>query len=264
MRTLQLHAIEFEYKPVKKALKKGAEEPEQQEFKTSNALIVFTTVEEGDSKEVAEEAAKGIIEHARLVNTSKIVIYPYAHLSSRLASPSKAIKVLKILENKVSSYGFNVHRAVFGWYKEFKIHVAGHPLSELSRSYGVEEKVFVEFNRAFSDKLFNEYTRRFGLEVIEGNVVFDNKWATSSIKLADYLETRCSEVEVHTVTGSLRCVKKYSRACIKTLVQIRPIGALYIDTLLPLDRSTLIKKLNEIFRVGEIKIEDKVNSRVYM
>ncbi len=253
MKTLQLHALKFKYKPIKKALKKEVEEPTYTEFEVKNALVVFTTVEENDDAFIVDKAVNDIIEHAKLVNVKNIVIYPYAHLSPKLAKPDKAVKILRLLEEMLLKKNFNVHRAVFGWYKEFEIHVAGHPLSELSRSYGVEEKIIIEFNRAFSNKLFNEYMGRFGLEIIDKTILFTNKWATSTIKLADYLETRCSDVEIHALTKNIECIKKYSKACIKTIVGARPIGLSYIDTLLPVNKYVLLNKLKKMFRVGRIK-----------
>ncbi|HEC72533.1 MAG TPA: threonine--tRNA ligase [Thermoplasmatales archaeon] len=61
------------------------------------------------------------------------MLYPYAHLSSNLASPKKAQEILVEIEYKLRNENFNVKRSPFGWYKAFKISCKGHPLSELSR-----------------------------------------------------------------------------------------------------------------------------------
>ncbi|MEM4717813.1 MAG: threonine--tRNA ligase, partial [Desulfurococcaceae archaeon] len=65
----------------------------------------------------------------------EVLIYPYAHLSSNIAPPSKAIEILNELYEKTStSLKIPVHKAPFGWYKSFKLECYGHPLSELSRT----------------------------------------------------------------------------------------------------------------------------------
>ncbi len=68
------------------------------------------------------------------INAERIVLYPYAHLSSSLSSPKIAIEILKMAEKELSVRGFEVSRVPFGWYKSFEISCKGHPLSELSRS----------------------------------------------------------------------------------------------------------------------------------
>ncbi len=72
-----------------------------------------------------------IEDHAKQVQAKNVVLFPYAHLSSNLASPSLALDILN--ETAKSLKGFKVIQAPFGHYKEFEIKVKGHPLSELSR-----------------------------------------------------------------------------------------------------------------------------------
>jgi len=74
------------------------------------------------------------------VKASKIVLYPYAHLSSSLSSPGNAEKVLNDAVKSLSK-SFKVFTAPFGWYKAFTISCKGHPLSELSREFTAEGRV---------------------------------------------------------------------------------------------------------------------------
>jgi threonyl-tRNA synthetase len=68
------------------------------------------------------------------------MVYPYAHLSTNLASREPAISILKALEEKLAQKGYEVSRSPFGWYKSFTITAKGHPLSELSRTITVDTK----------------------------------------------------------------------------------------------------------------------------
>ena len=150
MRILLIHADSFSYEVKEKAIP-------QPEPLTSNrvkgffeeALVAFISVEENDElniEEIVDSASKSIIDIAERVSAKSIVLYPYAHLSSNLASPKAAINVLIRLEENLRGIGVNVHRSPFGWYKRFEIKCKGHPLSELSRSIVAKEKI--EYGKA--------------------------------------------------------------------------------------------------------------------
>ena len=101
------------------------------------ALTVFCAVEsidEEDLEGVVLQAIEEIKKTAGQVNIDKILVYPYAHLSSDLLSPETAITVLNALKAGLEAEGFTVKRAPFGWYKSFKLSCKGHPLSELSKT----------------------------------------------------------------------------------------------------------------------------------
>jgi threonyl-tRNA synthetase len=105
------------------------------------ALCAFIAVEkfdEDDPDAVIAEGAKQIADVAGQVKASRIMIYPYAHLSPNLSSPATAIKILKGMAETLSG-DYEVMRAPFGWYKSFTISCKGHPLSELSRSIKLGE-----------------------------------------------------------------------------------------------------------------------------
>ncbi len=143
MKILLLHVDHITFKPLKKALKGIGElsEKEKEEKRVEEALVVLTAVEKSDkdSKKTVEELVKNVKEVAKQVKAEKIVLYPYAHLSSELASPEIATKILNETEKELKKI-FDVVKAPFGYYKEFELKVKGHPLSELSREIRVEGK----------------------------------------------------------------------------------------------------------------------------
>ncbi len=81
------------------------------------------------------QAVDDMVDVAGKVNASAIVVYPYAHLSRRLAPPDVALEALRRIEESLKKRGLRVIRAPFGWYKEFELHCYGHPLAELSREF---------------------------------------------------------------------------------------------------------------------------------
>lgn len=144
MRLLLIHADYIEYAALQPAVK----EPEPIENvgkieRVDECLVAFCSAEksdESDPKEVVKLASDTIMEHARMVKAERVVIYPYAHLSSELAPPKTAMEILKALEDSLKS-SVEVRRSPFGWYKSFTLKCKGHPLSELSRSVRVSGAV---------------------------------------------------------------------------------------------------------------------------
>lgn len=130
MRLLLIHADFMEYTPTGKT--KFAETTEDKGQRVEDCLVAFTAVERGDDENVCENAVSEIKAVAKKVNVKRVVLYPYAHLSSNLAEPKMATAHLLTLEKGLANE-LDVCRAPFGWYKSFKISCKGHPLSELSR-----------------------------------------------------------------------------------------------------------------------------------
>ena len=131
MRILQLHCNNIEYTPTKKEISSAEDiSPETKHLK--EVVVTFIAVEEGDDKSVAKKAMDQIKESMNKMGCKKLLLYPYAHLSSKLASPSSALHVLNEMENLASD--LEVSRAPFGWTKSYKLDVKGHPLAESSKS----------------------------------------------------------------------------------------------------------------------------------
>jgi len=145
MKLLLIHSDFIEYEVKEKAI------PHPEEVKTTKdrldeALTVFIAVEKVDEKspiQAVEEAVREIIKTAEQLKVKNIMLYPYAHLSSNLASAKAGKDILVLLEQEVKKQKFTVKRSPFGWYKAFTISCKGHPLSELSREIipGEEKKV---------------------------------------------------------------------------------------------------------------------------
>ncbi len=143
MKTLNLHVDYIKFKPLKKALNKvePLSEQEKKERLVKDALVVLVAIEKTDAPNEAliSKFIDSIKDIAKQLNVKRVVLYPYAHLSSNLSSPEIAMKILINSEKELLKEGFEITRAPFGYYKEFELKVKGHPLSELSREIGIEE-----------------------------------------------------------------------------------------------------------------------------
>jgi len=132
MRILQLHCDSIEYTPTKKEIK-SAEEIEPKKIRIEEVVVCFTAIEEGDNSDIAKNAIVEIQESMKKIGCNKLLLYPYSHLSSKLASPGTGLKILKEMQELCTE--IEVMRAPFGWTKAFSIQVKGHPLAESSKVF---------------------------------------------------------------------------------------------------------------------------------
>lgn len=149
MKILLLHVDYISYRPLKKAVRdvKALSMSEKKGKRIKEALLVLTAVEKKDADvdAVVAELVKNIKDVSKQVKAKNIVLYPYAHLSSELASPELAVKVLGKAEKEMKKIkSFEVVKSPFGYYKELEFKVKGHPLSELSREIDVKGGKAVE------------------------------------------------------------------------------------------------------------------------
>ena len=164
MKILTLHVDYINFKPLKKALQSVSplSEEEKKGGEAKDALVVLTAIEKIDEnvKEVTKKFIEAVKDVASRVKTNNIVLYPYAHLSSNLASPALATEVLDNAEKELKK-DFSVLKAPFGYYKEFEMKVKGHPLSELSREIRADGdwKIGKEEEKIDRDELLRKMTK---------------------------------------------------------------------------------------------------------
>ncbi len=127
MRILQLHCDHIEYTPTKKEIN-SAEDITPKTQKLEELVVAFVAIEQKDDSSVAHEAISQIKTSMEKIGCRRLLLYPYAHLSSSLAKPSVAINLLKEMETAAS--GLEVYHSPFGWTKSYNIKVKGHPLAE--------------------------------------------------------------------------------------------------------------------------------------
>jgi len=171
MKTLNLHCDYLKFKSQKKAIKTIDEmAPDQiHEGESKDCLAVLTAVESHDTHDTISKFIESIKELAEKLQTNNIVLYPYAHLSSNLASPEAAIGILDKIEEKLKS--FNTLRAPFGYYKSMELKVKGHPMSELSREFKIESNEEAE---DISEEQRNKLLRQISKAKLDTSKLKDN------------------------------------------------------------------------------------------
>jgi threonyl-tRNA synthetase len=136
MKLLLVHSDFIEYEATKKAIRSAPELTDQEKAgRMEECLCAFVAVEKADEADLqgaVGKAAAEIVKVADQVKTQRVMLYPYAHISSDLAAPPVAQQALPMLQAALPP-SYEVQRSPFGWYKAFRISCKGHPLSELSR-----------------------------------------------------------------------------------------------------------------------------------
>ena len=131
MRILQLHCDSIEYTPTKKEIQSAEEIENPQTQRLEEIVVAFVAIEDGDDSSVAKNAISQIKNSMEKIGCKKLLLYPYAHLSSNLAKPSTAMSLIKEMESEASD--LEVSHSPFGWTKSYKVQVKGHPLAESSK-----------------------------------------------------------------------------------------------------------------------------------
>src|SRR5581483_12274448 len=130
MRLLQLHSDFIEYEPIEKEIRDAEDIASKSKVRLEDLVVAFVAVENGDDESVAKAAVDEIKKYLDTVKSKKLLVYPYAHLSSDLAPPVAAVGIIKSVEDFAKESIDQVYRAPFGWTKSFNIKVKGHPLAE--------------------------------------------------------------------------------------------------------------------------------------
>ncbi|RMI41858.1 threonine--tRNA ligase [Streptomyces triticirhizae] len=139
MRLMLVHADRFSFRVTDRtsvADVVGELAPDDSQASVEEVLVAFTAVEkpdEADADGVADLAVAEIRATAEKVGATRIMVYPYAHLSSDLSRPQTAADVIERMAGELrADKGLEVFRAPFGYYKSYEVACKGHPLSELS------------------------------------------------------------------------------------------------------------------------------------
>jgi threonyl-tRNA synthetase len=170
MRMLFLHADFIEYEPISKEIQLAEEGIPIAKKRMDDLIVVLTAVESEDDENTASDSSTEIRKYGDLVKCDQVLIYPYAHLSSNLASPKVALQILQSLEMGVRKSFPIVARAPFGWTKSFNVKVKGHPLAENARTITGQFKLSKSPDKSGNDEstaLKAEETVRSSWHILE-------------------------------------------------------------------------------------------------
>lgn len=117
------------------------EDSEEKRASVSDAMVMLLSIENEDDEAVANKALEDVKKSMVQLKRNRLVVYPFAHLSSDLASPKEAMQIINyIYKNASEDKNIEVKKAPFGWNKKLTIEMKGHPLAEQGKSYSKNEE----------------------------------------------------------------------------------------------------------------------------
>ena len=202
MRILLLHSDFIEYQPISKEVQTAEDIPSKSKEKIDEVIVALIAVEKDDDESIIGDVCKELKRYGETIKCDNLLIYPYAHLSSDLATHSKAQELLISIQNQTRDLFKNVNRAPFGWTKSFNIKIKGHPLAEhaktIQKKSGSKTESTAESIALKSEDVLNS---TWYVLVPEGSLVPINDYTFEKEsllkKLADYeLSKKRTVVEV--------------------------------------------------------------------
>jgi threonyl-tRNA synthetase len=204
MRILLLHADFIEYQPISKEIQAAEDIPSKSSNKIDEVIVALIAVEKDDDESIIDEVGNELKTYGEMIKCDSLLIYPYAHLSSDLATHTAAQSILNSIEIKTRDLFKIVNRAPFGWTKSFNLKIKGHPLAEHAKT--IQKKTVGKTNTestAESIALKSEEVLKASWYVLvpDGNLVPMNEYTfekdSALRKLADYeLSKKRTVVEV--------------------------------------------------------------------
>ncbi len=132
MKILALHSNFIEYEPIEKEIS-DAEDAQRSKVRVDDLVVAFIAVEKEDDDIIASKAVEEIRSWLEKVKCNRLMLYPYAHLSSNLADAKSALRIINAIDSMLrKGNDIVVYRAPFGWTKAFTLSIKGHPLAEHS------------------------------------------------------------------------------------------------------------------------------------
>jgi len=123
----------------KTALKSLPDVPEvEKEESVKNAVVIFFHAEaedEAKGESVLQKFVKNTKWIAGKFNTRNVVFHSFNHLSSSKSSPQFAKGLLDEAVERLQRTGYDVMTTPFGYFNEFRIHVAGDSLAKVFKEF---------------------------------------------------------------------------------------------------------------------------------
>ena len=179
MKLLLIHSDDMEYSIKKKtSIAEDIDDTKKHMF-FDHVLVVFISIEKDDMLSIentVKKATDEILKTIDLIKEKNILLYPYAHLSSNLASKDDCLLILNKLETNIinENNNINVKRSPFGWYKSFSINCKGHPLSELSKHIISNSKEEINEDSNISDAVKIESSIKSNWFILDEDNILKN------------------------------------------------------------------------------------------
>ncbi|OGW73013.1 MAG: hypothetical protein A3J72_00160, partial [Nitrospirae bacterium RIFCSPHIGHO2_02_FULL_40_19] len=110
----------------------------EREESLKNAVVIFyhSEAEDAEKKDsVLQKFVKNTKWIAGKFNTKNVVLHSFNHLSISKSSPEFAQSLLDEVVERLERTGYTVMTTPFGYFNEFKMHVAGDSLAKVYKEF---------------------------------------------------------------------------------------------------------------------------------
>lgn len=136
MKLLMFYADDWWYRTAEKSL---SDVPDvQMEESVKDTVVVFFHSEAEDEekrKSVLQKFLKNVKWLAGKFGTKNVVFHSFNHLGTSKSSPEFALGLLDEAQERLEATGYKIMRTPFGYFNEFKIHVAGDSLAKVFKEF---------------------------------------------------------------------------------------------------------------------------------
>lgn len=132
MKLLMLFVHEYWLEPYEKSLPEAPDVTQPVEMQS--AVVALIHVEAHDAERHAKLVTKAIKQIkwlARKFASRNVVLHSFAHLATTTAEPRHAEQMLSSMQERLTRSGYTVQTTPFGYFNEFRLHVAGPSLAKV-------------------------------------------------------------------------------------------------------------------------------------
>ena len=136
MKLLMFYTNEWWYRTASKTLETAPDIEIEESM--HDAVAVFFHCEAADEERldnVCEKFVKNVKWLAGKFSTKNIVLHSFNHLSSSKSSPEFAKRLLDDVIIRLERTGYTVMQTPFGYFNEFRMHVAGDSLAKVFKEF---------------------------------------------------------------------------------------------------------------------------------
>ncbi|MBI5407947.1 MAG: hypothetical protein HZA14_01115 [Nitrospirae bacterium] len=136
MKLVMFYVHEWWYKTASKSLPEAPDVDREESM--TNAAVIFYHSEAADEQNrdgVIQKFVKNTKWLAGKFNTKNVVLHSFNHLSASKSSPEFAKAMLEEVIERLTRTGYSVMTTPFGYFNEFKMHVAGDSLAKVFKEF---------------------------------------------------------------------------------------------------------------------------------
>jgi hypothetical protein len=136
MKLLMFYTSDWWYKTASKSL---PDVPDvQREESVKDAVVIFVHSEAGD-EDRRDKVLQKFVKNAKWIagkfDTKNVVFHSFNHLGMSKSSPGFARSLMDEAEERLEKVGYRVMRTPFGYFNEFRMHVAGDSLAKVFKEF---------------------------------------------------------------------------------------------------------------------------------